>query len=281
MLRILSVLMVLLAVAGCKGAVQYDIEKLKQKGLPQSEFGIELFHGHIDLASSEVGEDDFPDARGFLNLAEANLGGVEILPDSLEKRDLTSENRAEASEVRRQLVQIYGRDAQKLHPKLAAQAQIMYDCWVQELEENNQPDDIAACRGRLEGLLAKLQAELTIPEEAIEVFKKGDVLVYFSYDSADIAANTDKDIVAAGRDAVAHSVKLIIVTANADRRGTVEYNYKLSLKRGNAVRDILVASGVDSNLISVIARGEEGLPVATADEVLEPGNRRAKIEFRF
>jgi len=51
------------------------------------------------------------------------------------------------------------------------------------------------------------------------------------------------------------------------------------MKRANAVREGLVARGVDAAMISVTGRGETELLVDTADDVREPANRRVQITF--
>ena len=72
----------------------------------------------------------------------------------------------------------------------------------------------------------------------------------------------------------------MIVTGHTDRVGSVEANDKLSLARAEAVREILVAAGVDRSAISVVGRGERAPLVATADEVAEARNRRVEIKIR-
>ena len=72
----------------------------------------------------------------------------------------------------------------------------------------------------------------------------------------------------------------VVVTGHTDRVGSVEANDKLSLARAEAVRELLVAAGVDRAQISVVGRGEREPAVPTADEVAEPRNRRVEIKIR-
>ena len=55
---------------------------------------------------------------------------------------------------------------------------------------------------------------------------------------------------------------------------------KLSLRRAEAARDVLVAKGVEASKISVAARGESEPAVPTADGVREQANRRVEIVAR-
>ncbi len=72
----------------------------------------------------------------------------------------------------------------------------------------------------------------------------------------------------------------LVITGHTDRVGGVEANDKLSLVRAEAVRELLVAAGVDRALVGVVGRGEREPLVPTADEVAEARNRRVEIKVR-
>ena len=54
----------------------------------------------------------------------------------------------------------------------------------------------------------------------------------------------------------------------------------LGLSRARIVRDILVSIGLESAIIQVISHGEADQLVPTADEIIEPRNRRVEIMVR-
>ncbi len=72
----------------------------------------------------------------------------------------------------------------------------------------------------------------------------------------------------------------VMVIGHTDRVGSVEGNDSLSLKRAEALRDLLIESGVPADKLEVVGRGERDPLVATADEVDEPKNRRVEISVR-
>ena len=72
----------------------------------------------------------------------------------------------------------------------------------------------------------------------------------------------------------------ILVIGHTDRQGTVEANDALSLKRAQAIVDLLMAQGFARELITARGRGEREPLVPTADEVVEPRNRRAEVIVR-
>lgn len=72
----------------------------------------------------------------------------------------------------------------------------------------------------------------------------------------------------------------IVVTGHTDRQGTLEANDALSLRRAQAVRDLLIGQGFKAELIDAVGRGEREPVVPTEDEVVEPRNRRAEVVVR-
>jgi outer membrane protein OmpA-like peptidoglycan-associated protein len=72
----------------------------------------------------------------------------------------------------------------------------------------------------------------------------------------------------------------ISVVGHTDRLGTRERNYQLGLDRATAVRDILIAHGVDAAAIRIDSHGQDNPLIPTADQVPEPRNRRTEVSVR-
>jgi len=72
----------------------------------------------------------------------------------------------------------------------------------------------------------------------------------------------------------------VAVVGHTDTTGPAAVNIELGLRRANAIRALLVAAGVDAAVIEAISHGEADLLVKTADEVLEPRNRRVEITVK-
>jgi OOP family OmpA-OmpF porin len=66
-------------------------------------------------------------------------------------------------DARSRLLQAFDHGAKDIIPAQAAQAQVSFDCWMQELEEGYQPEDIAACRSRYESAMAEVDEALRYP----------------------------------------------------------------------------------------------------------------------
>lgn len=84
-------------------------------------------------------------------------------------------------------------------------------------------------------------------------------------------------VVAAAR---ARSGGEIVIVGHTDRQGAADANDALSLRRANAIRDLLVSKGFRAELIDPVGRGEREPLVPTEDDVPEPRNRRAEVVVR-
>ncbi|MEO7208526.1 MAG: OmpA family protein [Steroidobacteraceae bacterium] len=120
-----------------------------------------------------------------------------------------------------------------------------------QLAESNQ-----ALSVKLEDLSQKVQTAQTAKQDASEVLDglQGDVL--FRTGSAEITTDIAHQIQVLAQ-AVSKSPELKIrVDGYADPRGTIDTNMKLSQDRANAVRDLLLASGVNDEALEVNAYGK-------------------------
>jgi outer membrane protein OmpA-like peptidoglycan-associated protein len=72
----------------------------------------------------------------------------------------------------------------------------------------------------------------------------------------------------------------ITVIGHTDSTGSAAYNDALSLKRAETTRQLLVESGIPSELIKSAGRGSREMLIKTAEGVSEPRNRRVEISIR-
>jgi outer membrane protein OmpA-like peptidoglycan-associated protein len=77
-----------------------------------------------------------------------------------------------------------------------------------------------------------------------------------------------------------HPFPEVTIVGHTDTTGSSASNFELGLKRASAVRELLVAAGLDASLVELVSHGEADLLVPTADEVAEPRNRRVEISVR-
>lgn len=101
--------------------------------------------------------------------------------------------------------------------------------------------------------------------------------VFFDFDKSSISDDANRVLVQAADSAKSGVFTRIRATGHTDTIGTPRYNMALSIRRANAVRDVLVREGIPATQIVVIGRGETQLLVPTPDMINEPRNRRVEI----
>ena len=99
--------------------------------------------------------------------------------------------------------------------------------------------------------------------------------VNFDFDSAELTVSARSTL---NRQSAFLSVNpdlMIVIEGHADERGTREYNLALAERRATAVRDYLVAKGMNSARVRTVSYGKERPAVAGSDEASWAKNRRA------
>lgn len=102
-------------------------------------------------------------------------------------------------------------------------------------------------------------------------------IVFFEWDSAVPPESAMPIIQAAAQNLKACGWKGLTVTGHTDRSGSDPYNNALSLKRAEAVSQMLGVQGANSGQLAISGRGEGEPKVPTADGERNPQNRRVEI----
>jgi outer membrane protein OmpA-like peptidoglycan-associated protein len=266
-----------LLLAGC-GTQLEQAQGLTPGG---SAFDKNLYQGYLELSASEYGEGDYGDSDVFAERAMLAGTGQAVAPEEIDLRDLPGDKAAELSTARRRLTAALDSPAAATKPAEAARAQVMFDCWMQEQEENFQPADIAACRGGFIDAVAELEdvPVKTVAEAVAEPAVPGPYIVYFEFDKAELTLAAKAVLAEVVRNAGAAKFSRIVSSGYADRAGSSAYNDELSRQRVDAVVSYLLGSGVDKSQVFASSYGEKRLSVPTADGQREQQNRRVEIEF--
>lgn len=126
-------------------------------------------------------------------------------------------------------------------------------------------------------------------EEVRRVF--GDVLaalppapqqftLYFQFESDELTEDSRSTVPRILQAIKEHPVPELLIVGHTDTTGGAGANFGLGRKRAEMVRVFLVSAGLDGASIEVTSHGEADPLVPTADEVLEPRNRRVDISVR-
>lgn len=180
--------------------------------------------------------------------------------------------------------------------KYPAQVSLMmsgYDCWLEQLEENWQIEDIKKCKlkfinnyNEIINLVDKktnsADTEKAISSKIKKIKKimkneeKIEVMVYFNYDSFNLTSNELiklNEVIAASKKSKDHSIMII---GHTDTKGSNDYNLILSNKRASFIKKYLQSKKIINNIITK-GLGETKPLVNTGDNKLEEKNRRAQI----
>ena len=99
--------------------------------------------------------------------------------------------------------------------------------------------------------------------------------VFFAFDRSDITPEA-QEILARQADWLRRYPNVTVtIEGHCDERGTREYNLALGERRAQAVKNVLVASGIPASRISTISYGKERPAVVGSSEEAYAQNRRA------
>lgn len=273
-----------LALSGCVGMELETAKGLEAKG---DAFSKELYPNYIRMSESEYKEGDYRDSDTFAMRAKKAAAGAPSALEETSARDIPAAYKGEIAMAYRQLNEVFSKGARSKAPDWAAQAQTTFECWMQEIEENHQPEDWQSCKDRFEVALKMAQhavMDKPVPakkEMAAEKPMKKFVnfTVYFSHDSAGLSPEALDTISQAAKAAGSMSASMITVSGYTDRSGSAEYNMGLSERRARNVSSALDDFGA-SGKMDMKYFGEKNNKVRTKDGVRRAENRRAKIEIR-
>jgi OOP family OmpA-OmpF porin len=255
--------------AGCMGV---DVEQLNDTEIVGDTFTDNLAREYRDLANFEAFEmQDWADADYFAQKGLQAAAGQPVDPAVLANWNLPADSIPELTEARGRLVAALNGNARSTFPVEAAIAQSRFDCWVEQQEENHQPDHIAACRDEFYAALAIIEGPVVVVEPMY--------LVFFDWDRYNLTPDA-RDTIAEVADVwQAANQPTISVVGFTDTSGPRAYNLQLSLRRAASVEQGLIGQGVPGGSIVTDGQGEDNLRVPTPDGVREPANRRAEITF--
>ena len=98
--------------------------------------------------------------------------------------------------------------------------------------------------------------------------------VFFGFDKYDVSADSKAQLAKWVAFLKQYPQDNLTVEGHADERGTREYNLALGERRANAIKDYLVANGVQASRLKVISYGKERPAVLGSNETAWAQNRR-------
>ena len=267
--------------AACTGGP--NIEATKSMANKGSAFNGALQQEYIALAMAEAEEWDMEDAHYFNNKALAAAKGDDVQPQAIKERKITGDARWDLEAARQALRASLLAGSKDYAPKESARAQAMFDCWIQEQEENDNPADVAACMNGFNEALAKVEG-MRLAMKAKAPMKKmmnlpAPYTVYFDFDSFVLSATGAAVVKEAAKATMKAKAGGVVVTGHTDKAGSDDYNKGLSRARAAGVVNALMAEGIARDSVKRMYSGEAAPEVMTKDGTREARNRRVTISF--
>ncbi|MEZ5668138.1 MAG: OmpA family protein [Alphaproteobacteria bacterium] len=254
-------------VSGC--ATGWNLDALQSAERVGSPFTVALANEYQSLAEYEALKmNDWVDADYFAVKGLAAAGGEVVLPEDVSNWWEPEDQIPVLNDARARLLAALDGGARDAQPETAARCQVLFDCWVEQQEENHQPTHIAACRDNFETCLASLGAVVT---------PASSYVILFDFDRSNLTQAGQVVVQEVLGAALADPALHVDLVGHTDTVGSANYNMRLSQARVDTVKNALVSGGVDAGRISTEARGESDLAVPTGDGVRNQANRRVVV----
>jgi len=260
-----------------------------------------LLNNYKQKATFEADEmHDWNSAKLYSEKALKAQAGDKIYPEKISKWKLSSDRIKDIKIGYFNLLNIYD-EALLIDPKNLAKAISSLDCWAEQEEEKWQTWDIDECKNDFHLAMHniyKIMSDKTEMKEEIEneieeakeqnesdiiVVTQNDKkelmqIIYFDFDNSTLS-QVSKNTLINFLDKNKKNLNRYIILGHTDTKGSNNYNLRLSFKRANAVKKILLDTGISEKDISILGKGENELAVSTPDETKHPANRRAEVKI--
>jgi len=293
--RIYLLIAAALILAGCGNLDVEGVRNLPNQG---GKFHKALQNDYVNLAARERAEGDWPDTIKFVQRARRVAAGETIGPEATSARAIPAYALQELRDARKRLVAVLNEQVRGSMPAMASVAQTAYDCWIQEQEEDMQPDHISACRNMFNGALRTLEgARQVATDDASHDFDERGQMpssvsmlsiprsppefqVFFGFDSYKLDEQGRVVINAISSAIAGYRPTMVVLVGHTDSAGSRNYNMQLSRMRAQEVHDALMYKGTSAQSMLVEAYGEERPLVKQPDGTREPKNRRVNVTFK-
>lgn len=280
------------AVTPVGATLRVDLADLDQDSLKEfGKYRDGLASGYQRLSADEYEESDYGDGDAFAAKASsASSASLPPLPYNPDNWMIRKRHMGALQNGHSRLMEALLAGSVFYTGEASAEAQVAFDCWVQEREEDLQAKTQSACEAQFEDAMSRVKIRPTpkpVPTvvyeqpEPVEEVKPETFIVYFPFDSATILPREEETIREAAQFAIDYGTTDVRVGGFTDTMGTSDYNDTLSQRRAQAVVDRLRQLGIPAVLVKSQAYGETNLQRQTGDEVRDQANRRATISVYF
>ena len=304
---IYSILFALLLTSCVMGGLDIDAAK---KASFDNLFKEGLRERYIELAESELAEGDREDAERYGRKAMLLVHGVVPDVENLYSREISLTRMNNLLGAKYFIEAAFAHNMREIQPDISAEAQVMFDCWVEYAEESKHAYEGKAleCKNRFDVAKdqisrqldrikeqkkmqqeAQMQAqqksfERTLEQKQAEIIRKYHKMpepsyIFFPYNSTKLDITAKNLLKKVAGDVGIFNPRKIVITGNTDNTGSYDYNMRLALRRGQEAADYLISLGVDRDILDVKAYGENNPRKTYNGSYKDVRNRYVKIIF--
>ena len=291
------------------------IQNLEKTIFDENSFYQLLSLQYLQLAKFELYEmHDEIDADLFAYKSSLALNDKVFYPEDPNQWKLSSKYVVASEEYYKKIKNLINEKIYMKFPDNFAKALAAYDCWIEQIEENWQVDHINLCFTKLKDNLdyistsqsniVKNSGDGSKKEDNIQgrvlqenvnndkdnTFRKDEsrtsesiyvnnATVFFEFDKFNLTSSQIFELELFVKRAIINPDMKIFVEGHTDTVGSSNYNYGLSKKRANFIKEYLLKRNLKNN-IQIKAYGESKLLMITEDEVKEKKNRRAELYLK-
>ncbi len=218
-----------------------DYKEAMEMELATTEYTPWLQKDYKALALFEYDEMyDYDSARHFARKSVRAGKGEIPKPDAVSSRDIKAQYVQEATQMYDTVMSYYAKGKTYTYPKEMARLHVSYECWLEQIEEDVQPNHIMRCKDYFYDALSKMpDPPPPLPVPVAPIPKPASITIFFDTGSAIIAeAERQKIIEAINNPEVARTS--IVVDGYTDTLDTSSHNMKLSQRRSESVKKALL-----------------------------------------
>ena len=147
---------VVLCLAACSSAGKLsEAKRINPQG---TEFQKTLYSEYVAMAEKEQAAGDYEDTAFYVDRALISGAGKRIEPYSVDENGLPTSTVPMFKKARTRLNDAFSSGARKQTPYKAAKAQAAYDCWLEEVSDNNGMTKRAeVCRDRFRANISEIE----------------------------------------------------------------------------------------------------------------------------
>lgn len=254
-MRYLAPLLCLALLTGCTS----DLKALKELNPAADDFPGALAAEYRDFADSEAEQGHKASAEHFASKGIRAYHGIEVGPDAVDS-SITGPQGTELSAARAQLSRLLTPEVKKAAPKELARAQLVFDCWQQQIVAGLS-EDKALCAAEFAPALSQL-LEQAGPEVYDQAFRRS---ISFAPNSTALTEENKADI----SDVVCQLADMgkdywVELRAYVGRKSSQR---KLTEARISNVRRMLIKDGVHPHQIRVHREGAKRAVMLSRDNI--------------